>query len=108
MGIVVRDGKTESRVGIVHWWPGRDGRRWQGYACYEHISSIPTFLRMKAYRDRSKYITMIYANLPAGHLSTFAICRHNDQPSREKGRFIALLRMGRLLKSMGLKMEKAA
>lgn len=98
MKIVV--GGTEGRVGIAHWWPERD-QQW------DHISPIPAFMRNKAHKDSSRYMTMVYANLPIGHLSTFAICRHDDQPTREKGRFIALLRMGRLLKSMGLRMERA-
>ena len=92
---------TESRVGIVHWWPKRDW--WQ---C--DYSPIPAFLRKKAYRNKSKYITMVCVNLPQGYLATFATCCAKDQPARAKGRFIALLRMGRLLKSMGLRMERVA
>jgi hypothetical protein len=57
---------------------------------------------------KSKYMSMVQVELPGGILTTYAVCRDNDQPSREKGRFIALLRMGRLLKSMGLKMERVA
>jgi hypothetical protein len=90
---------TESRVGLAHWWPERDHR-------WDHISPVPSFMRHRAYQNKSRYITMVYANLPQGYLSTFAVCCEKDQPTREKGRFIALLRMGRLLKSMGLRMER--
>jgi len=105
MKIVVRDGDAEARVGLSHWWPGRD---WVWHSDFTAtFSPIPAYVRNKAHRMGSKYMTMVYTELPRGHLATYAVCRANDQPSRAKGRFIALLRMGRLLKGMGLKMEKA-
>lgn len=99
MGIIVKDGSIEGRVGIAHWWPDRAFQQ-------NHFSPFPTFIRRRAYRMRSKYMSMVQVELPRGILTTYAICRENDQPCRAKGRFIALLRMDRLLKSMGLKMER--
>lgn len=99
--IVVRDGEKVGRVGIAHWWPYRN-IWWE-----ESFSPFPSYIRNRAYKMRSKYMTMARVSLPEGELATYAVCRANDQPNRAKGRFIALLRMARLLKSMGLKMEKA-
>jgi len=99
MPIIVRDGLERGRVGVAHWWPERD--------CWWASSVFPTYMRNRARRMKSKYMTMVYVEFPEKVLVTSAICRKNDQPSREKGREIALLRMGRLLKSMGLKMERA-
>jgi len=103
--IVVRNGDGEGRVGIAHWWPGRC---WTSIGFSIAISPIPAYMRSRALRMRSKYMTMVRVSFPEAELATYAVCRANDQPSREKGRFIALLRMGRLLKSMGLKMERSA
>lgn len=91
----------DSRVSIAHWWPYRDLR-------YDHYSPIPSYLRHRAYQKNSKYMTMVHVELPQGHLATYATCCARDQPDRGKGRFIALLRMARLLREMGLKMERAA
>ena len=105
MKLVVRDGEEVGSVHIVHWWPGRDYSYCGDFTWY--VSPIPAYVRWKAREQDSKYLTMTSVKLPRGDLATYAVCRKNDQPSRAKGRFIALLRMGRLLKSMGLKMEKA-
>ena len=101
MKLVVRDGEEVGRVHICHWWPERY------YDFLGYGSPIPSYVRKRAYDQDSKYLTMTSVELPRGALATYAFCREMDQPSRAKGRFIALLRMGRLLKSMGLKMEKA-
>ena len=101
MPIVVRDGERVGRVGIAHWWPYRNWW-WE-----EGNGPFPTYIRDRARRMRSRYMTMVRVSLPNGELATYAICREMDQPNRAKGRFIALLRMGRLLKSMGLRMERA-
>ena len=101
MPIVVRDGEKVGRMGIAHWWPHRN-IWWQ-----ESFCPFPSYIRNRAYRMRSRYMTMVRVSLPRGELATYAICREMDQPNRAKGRFIALLRMGRLLKSMGLKMARA-
>jgi len=98
MPIIVRDGLERGRVGVAHWWPERD-------FCWGP-SVLPTYMRRRARRMKSKYMTMVYVEFPNSAIATYAVCRANDQPSREKGRFIALLRMARLLKSMGLKMER--
>jgi hypothetical protein len=90
----------DSRVSIAHWWPSREFDR-------DHYSPIPSFIRHRAYQRGSRYMTMVHVVLPQGHLATYAKCCAKDQPDRAKGRFIALLRMARLLKSMGLRMEKA-
>ena len=100
MTIVVRDGEKVGRVGIAHWWPGR-------YWWRSVDSPFPAYMRRRAYRMKSKYMTMAHVRFEDGAVTTYAVCRANDQPNRAKGRFIALLRMGRLLKSMGLRMEKS-
>ena len=102
MKLVVRAGEDACKVGVAHWWP----YRWHWYD-EASLSPFPSYMRRKAYRMNSKYMTMVRVSFRDGDLTTFAVCRANDTPSRAKGRFIALLRMGRLLKSMGLKMEKA-
>lgn len=104
MGIIVKDGESEGRVGIAHWWHGRD---WWHTGNFTYATNpIPAYMRRRAHRMKSKYMTMVRVSFPEADLATYAICRENDQPCRAKGRFIALLRMGRLLKSMGLKMER--
>ena len=103
--ILVRKGEEVGRVWIAHWWPGRDW--WSNDHFSWTINPIPAYVRGKAHRMKSKYMTMVRVTFPDGELVTYSTCRSNDQPNRAKGRFIALLRMGRLLKSMGLRMEKA-
>jgi len=40
-------------------------------------------------------------------VETVARCCPKDQPSRAKGRFLALLRLARTLKKMGYRLERA-
>lgn len=102
MKLIVRNGNQEGRVGLAHWWPTRS------YMDWNHHSPIPTHVRRNARRRGTRYLTMASVNFPAGQLATFAACCPQDQPTRAAGRFIALLRLGRLLKSMGLKWERVA
>ena len=101
MIVVKKENGEEGRLQIAHWWPGRDWD-WTGVA----YSPIPSYMRNRAYRKDSKYMTMARIVFPSGELATYAVCCPKDQPTREAGRFISLLRMGRLLKSMGLRMER--
>ena len=98
--IIVKKGNEEGRLGVAHWWPTRSLFDWT------HNSPIPTHVRRTARGKGTKYLTMVSVNFPTGQLVTFASCCPKDIPTREAGRFIALLRMGRLLKSMGLKWER--
>jgi len=51
-------------------------------------------------------MTVARVDLGYVELTTTARCCPRDQPRRSAGRFIALLRLARALKTMGLKMEK--
>lgn len=104
MPIVVRDGEKVGKVQIAHWWPGRSQYSVRGYG-FSYISPFPAYVFR--HTKGTKYMTMVRAVFPDGELATYAKCCPKDQPSRATGRFIALLRMARLLKSMGLRMEKA-
>lgn len=99
MMLVVRTSEGDGRVGIAHWWPGK------GFISGFN-SPFPAYIRRRAYRRGSKYMTMAYVELPGGVISTYATCCKKDHPTRAQGRFIALLRLARILKSMGLKMER--
>ena len=99
--IVKRQNGEVGKVQIAHWWPQRDWD-WTGYT----HSPIPSHVRNRAYRMGTTYMTMARVMFPSGELATYALCCPKDQPTREAGRFISLLRMGRLLKSMGLRRER--
>jgi len=105
--IVVRNGDGEGRVSIAHWWPGRSYYSFAG-TTISYNSPFPTYILNRHGRIGTKYMTMVRISFDNGELATYAMCCPKDQPGRAKGRFIALLRMGRLLKSMGLKMERGA
>jgi hypothetical protein len=99
MKLVVMNGDLEGRVGLYHWWPRRD--------YWVNNSPIPFHIRNRARCNGNKYLTMAFVDFPNSRLATYTSCHPTkDQPTREAGRFIALLRLGRLLKSMGLKWER--
>ena len=104
--IVVKDGENVGKVNIAHWWPGRPQYSFRGNSI-SYSSPFPVHIFHRGRGKHTKYMTMVRVEFPDGELATYAKCCPKDQPSRATGRFIALLRMGRLLKSMGLKMEKA-
>lgn len=104
---VVRKGEEVCRVSIVHWWPGRYYEGWIDGDFRYAENPFPAYMRMRAHKMRSKYMTMARVRFKDGELVTYATCCQKDQPSRATGRLIALIRMGRLLNGMGLKMEKA-
>ena len=104
--IVVRRGEDVGRVSIAHWWPHRSFFRFTG-TMISHSSPFPSYILKRVGRTKAKYMTMVRVTFDDGELATFAICCPKDQPSRATGRFIALRRMARMLKDMGLKMERA-
>jgi len=106
MAIVVRTDDGVGRVGIAHWWPGRSYYSFAG-TMISYNSPFPSYILRRSGRVKTKYMTMVRVTFEDGELATYAMCCPKDQPSRAAGRFIALLRMARLLKSMGLKMERA-
>jgi len=95
--IIVTNGEKVGRLSITHWWPER---HW-----WESVS-VPAFLVRKSLRMRSRYMTVASARFEDGEISAVARCCKRDQPSREVGRFIALLRLARTLRRMGYRMER--
>lgn len=51
-------------------------------------------------------MTIVSTDLGGVELSAWARCCPNDQPRREVGRFIALLRLARTLRPLGYRLEK--
>ena len=96
MKIIATNGTETGRVTLAHWWPGR--------LTFE----IPYHVIRKAYQDRTRYLTYIRAEVGDGEVTAWARCHpvKDRQSSREKGRFIALLRLARALKKLGWRLEK--
>lgn len=106
MPIVVRKGEEVGRVWIAHWWPGRPQYSFVG-TTISYSSPFPAYIFKRGRGKHTRYMTMVRVEFAEGEFATYSMCCPKDQPNRAKGRFIALLRMARLLKSMGLKMERA-
>ena len=107
--LVVRDNGQVYPVRLVHWWPGRKYRRINGAT----ETGIPVrwnrsfefwFSPMKG----TRYMTAASANVHGDLYLGTSACSPKDMPSREVGRFIALLRLARGLKADGLRMERVA
>jgi hypothetical protein len=96
--IIVTNGEKIGRLSIAHWWPGRD-HWWE-------TPSVPAFMIRDSKRKRSRYMTVASARFEDGEVAAVARCCKRDQPSREVGRFIALLRLARTLKRMGYRIVR--
>lgn len=99
--IVATNGRDESVVKLVHWWPGR----WPWDHLFGQSGSFPMPLVWRARRDGTRYMTLASVDLGDCTMSSIARCCPKDQPTRAAGRFIALLRLARALRRMGWKLE---
>lgn len=96
MKLVATDGTNAYPVRVCHWWPGRE---------YQSVSPIPSFMVRQAERFGSRYLTFVNVQTETGMVAATARCCKKDQPQRATGRFIALLRLARTLKTLGMKLE---
>ena len=95
--IIVTNGERTGRLAIAHWWPEKN---------WIQESTLPAYMVRKSRRMRSRYMTVASARFEDGEIAAVSRCCKKDQPSREAGRFIALLRLGRTLKEMGYRFER--
>ena len=93
--IAVRQNGNVYPLRLSHWWPGRVCR----------LPNVIGGMWLRAVRQGTKYLTIASVELNGVTVTAHAMCRHDDQPRRKVGRFIALLRLARGLKSMGLRLE---
>jgi hypothetical protein len=101
MKIVARKGSDERVVRLKHWWPGR----WMGG--YD-IVFVQEKLIQRAYKEGTRYMTVAHVDLaPNAAVAAWSRCCPKDQPSRETGRFIALLRLARALRPLGYRLGRA-
>jgi len=109
MKVVAKKGDDERRVRLCHWWPGREQTsEWMIGEYTRTPSPIPFRLIDQARWQETRYMTVASANLGTTEIRTIARCCPKDQPSRATGRFIALLRLARVLRPLGYKLEKVA
>jgi len=99
--IVATNGKESSPVQIVHWWP----TRWP-WRVIQHYHFSPLLI-WGARKRKTRYMTLAQTWIDNEPIWAVARCCPKDQPSRAKGRFLALLRLARTLKKMGYRLERA-
>ena len=107
--IIVRQSGNMYPVRLVHWWPGRvyaKGMTGGIRVPVRYKDCTPGAVRYKPLHKNTRYMTAATVALDDMFLTGFASCGPKDKPSREVGRFIALLRLARGLKEIGLTMER--
>ena len=98
MKVVAKKGNDEHRVSLSHWWPGR--------AC--RLPAVPIKAWKRSARGNTRWMTIASTDLDGIEVLAYARCCPRDNPSRAKGRFIALLRLARALRPLGYRLEKVA
>jgi hypothetical protein len=97
--IVATNGSETGRVRLSHWWPGRVCR----------LPNVNGRLWRRCLEGKTRYLTVFSAELPDGlEITASARCYPGDRPKKEKGRFIALLRLARALRAMGWRLERVS
>lgn len=92
--LVATNGKESCPVELIHWWPGREfGRR-----------NLDLFFELAA-REGTRYITVASVVVGEEMILSLAHCCELDQPSRARGRTIALGRLNKQLKEIGYWLE---
>jgi hypothetical protein len=95
---VVRIGGWTGRVTFHEWWPGKRG-----------VQAWITGLQLQLMGLTPKHATFARVDLADGYcrIESPAYCCPRDEVDRAKGGFISLLRLARVLKKLGLRIERA-